>query len=208
VHHLYQDKASSFMPADIRRDRAEVESATGFDRAAGYGEVLLDDFVDMLNGVGAQAGQHFYDLGSGLGQLVLIAGLLGLDATGVEVVNQRHQQACAVVRQAEEEGVGHDHGSINFIHDSFYNVDFSDADIVFVNSVLFSDDMMSTISEKAQTMKHGAHIISYLSLPAHDGANNHIGTWFRKAKSISMKTTFSSGTPWQKYTVVRTDCGR
>jgi len=114
VTSLYEGKSSSFLPVETRKDRAEVEAATGFDRAAGYGELLLDDFVDMLGHVGAQAGQQFYDLGSGLGQLVFTAGLLGLNATGVEIVTQRHEQACAAMQQAEEQDIGITTASLNF----------------------------------------------------------------------------------------------
>lgn len=199
VTDLYVTRSSSFLPVDIRRDRAEVEDATGFDRAAGYGEILLDDFVSMLESAGAHAGQQFYDLGSGLGQLVFTAGLLGLDATGIEVVTQRHKQACDAMQQAEGQDIGHNHGIIKFLHASFYDVDFSDADIVFINSVLFSDEMMRIISEKARSMKLGSRIISYLSLPDAGWDNKRIGTWFRQLKSISLKTTFSSGSPWKSY---------
>lgn len=212
VSDLYEGKSSSFLPVDIRRDRAEVETATGFDRAAGYGELVLADFIDMLDGAGAHAGQHFYDLGSGLGQLVFTAGLLGLDATGIEIVKQRHEQACAAVQQAEMQGIGQaeNHGSIKFLHGSFYDVDFSDADIVFINSVLFSDEMMRIISQKARSMKHGSRIISYLGLKDVGRDQRHMadenqepGAWFRQMKSISMRTTFSSGSPWKSYIAVR-----
>jgi len=204
VTDLYEARSSSFLPCDIRRDRAEVETATGFDRAAGYGEIVLGDFIDMLDHVGAHAGQHFYDLGSGLGQLVFTAGLLGLDATGVEVVTQRHEQACAAMEQAEKQDIGHKHGSIKFTHGSFYDVDFSDADIVFINSILFSDEMMLVISQKARKMKHGSRILSYLSLPDVDQDQKDIGTWFRQMKSISLRTTFSSGSPWKSYIAMGT----
>jgi len=207
VTDLYEARSSSFLPVDIRRDRAEVETATGFDKAAGYGEIVLDDFIDMLDSAGAHAGQHFYDLGSGLGQLVFTAGLLGLDATGIEIVTQRHEQACAAIQQAEEQDIGHNHGIIKFLHASFYDVDFSDADIVFINSVLFTDEMMRIISEKSRSMKLGSKLFSYLKLPDSGRDKKHIGTWFRQMKSISLKTTFSSGSPWKSYIAAGTNHG-
>lgn len=202
VTDLYEGRASSYLPVDIRRDRDEVEVATGFERAAGYGEIVLGDFIDMLQNVGAHAGQHFYDLGSGLGQLVFTAGLLGLDATGIEIVKQRHEQACGAVQRAEEQGIGHNHGSIKFLHGSFYDLDFSDADIVFINSVLFSDEMMRIISSKARSMKHGSRIFSYLSLPDAGRDRKVDGQWFRQLKDLSLRTTFSSGSPWKSYIAV------
>jgi len=213
VTDLYLDKASSFLPEDIRRDRAECEEACGSDKAAGYGEIVLDHFIDMLDNYGAHAGQVFYDLGSGLGQLVFTAGLLGLDATGIEIVKQRHLMAVAAVEQAEKQGIGETHGSISHIHGSFYDVDFSNADIVFINSVMFSDGMMRILGEKARSMKHGSRIISYLGLPdakrgehqPADEPKGFVGTWFRRLKSINMRTTFSSSTPWKSYVVMRED---
>jgi hypothetical protein len=207
VSDLYEGKGSSYEPKDIKRDKKELENANCPDKASGYGEIPLVDFVDMLDNAGVYAGQNFIDVGSGLGQLVWVAGLLGLDATGVEIVTQRHQQACQAVQQAEELGIGHDHGSINFVHGSFYDADFSDADILFSNSVMFSDEMMGIMSEKSRLMKHGSRIISYLAL--HDVGIKKIrmGTWLRHTKSINLKTTFSSGSPFQTYTVVKTAHG-
>merc|ERR1740130_381645 len=210
VTDLYEARSSSFLPVDIRRDREEVETATGFDKAAGYGEIVLGDFLDMLDKVGAHAGQHFYDLGSGLGQLVFTAGLLGLDATGIEIVTQRHLMAVEAVEQAEKQGIGETHGSISHIHGSFYDIDFSNADIVFINSVMFSDGMMKILGEKARSMKHGSRIISYLGLPdakrgehqPADEPKGFVGTWFRRMKSITLRTTFSTGSPMKSYVVV------
>lgn len=207
VSDLYEGKGSSWLPDDIRRDRAEVETATGFDRAAGYGEVVLGHFIDMLDTLGAHAGQQFYDLGSGLGQLVFTAGLLGMDATGIEVVKQRHEQACAAVQLAEAQDIGQNYGSINFVHGSFYDLDFSDADIVFVNSVLFSDEMMGIIAQKSRSMKQGSRIISYLSVPDIGKDSEQIGTWFRRLQTIILKTTFSTATPWKSYVAVGTHEG-
>lgn len=206
VTELYDGKASSWLPADIRRDREEIlahdkdrhVTEIGNDKAAGYGEMLIGDFINMLDHVGAHSGQRFYDLGSGLGALVLTAGLLGLDSTGIELVKQRHDQACEVVQLAEEQGVGQTHGSVNFVHGSFYDLDFSDADVLFINSVLFSDEMMQILSKKTKSMKHGSRIISYLSLKDVGRETKSEGTWFRQMKSISLKTTFSK-CPWNLY---------
>lgn len=207
VSALYQERSSSFLPQDIRRDKAEVETACGNDKASGYGEIQLGDFIDMLNNAGAHAGQQFWDLGSGLGKLVLTAGLLGMDATGVEIVNQRYQQACEAIQQAEVQGIGDDHGSIKFLHGSFYDIDFSDADILFINSVLFSDEMMKVIAQKARSLKHGARIISYLGLPD-AGDKSSIGTWFKRGKSVTLKATWVSGAPFKTYMVVDNDRGK
>jgi len=201
VSALYQERSSSFLPQDIRRDKAEVEIACGNDKASGYGEIHLDDFIDMLNNAGAHAGQNFWDLGSGLGKLVLTAGLLGMDATGVEIVNQRYQQACEAIQQAEVQGIGDEHGIVRFLHGSFYDIDFSDADILFINSVLFSDEMMKVIAQKARFLKHGARIISYLGLPD-AGDKSSVGTWFKRGKSINLKATWVSGAPFKTYIVV------
>jgi len=67
----------------------EVQRAVGSARPATYGEVLPETVAAMLHRLGARAGQRYYDLGSGTGKTAALAWLLGLDATGVELVSAR-----------------------------------------------------------------------------------------------------------------------
>mmetsp|Transcript_108346 Transcript_108346/g.288312 ORF Transcript_108346/g.288312 Transcript_108346/m.288312 type:complete len:382 (-) Transcript_108346:122-1267(-) len=57
-------------------------------------------------------------------------------------------------------------GSAELVRGSFFDYDFSDADLVFVDSVEFTDDMMARIADLARSAKEGARIASWKALPA------------------------------------------
>lgn len=52
-----------------------------------------------------------------------------------------------------------------FLLDSFLNFDFSDADLVWANSVVFSPAMMEAVAAQARKMRPGAYIVSHKLLP-------------------------------------------
>lgn len=160
-----------------------------------YGEVQPSTFMQLLNHVGARPGQKYYDLGSGTGKTVFAAWLLGLDATGVELVQKRWSASCQAVitakrlgfrKQAEGPGA-------KLIHGSFLDTDFSDADVVFIDSVMFSRDMMLGVAKIARRMKSGAKIVSSSVLPGED---------FKLEEKVSGPTSWNTGTAWYIQTVI------
>ena len=46
------------------------------------------------------------------------------------------------------------------MHGSFFSLDWSDADIVFTDSVMFSQETMAELSRRGAALKQGARIIS------------------------------------------------
>lgn len=173
----------------------EATKASGVDRKAiRYGEVLPMTFVQLLQHVGAKPGQKYYDLGSGTGKTVVAAWLSGLDATGVELISKRWDTACTTLLKAkhlgfrkQEQGAG-----LNFVHASFLDLDFSDADVVFTDSSAFSDHMMEVLASVARRMKPGSKIISTLGFP---------GEGFHADGSVVGPTSESKSTTWTIQTV-------
>jgi len=173
----------------------EATKASGVDRKAiRYGEVLPMTFVQLLQHVGAKPGQKYYDLGSGTGKTVVAAWLSGLDATGVELISKRWNTACMSLIKAKhlgfrKQGQG---AGLNFVHASFLDLDFSDADIVFTDSSTFSKHMMETLASVARRMKPGSKIISTLGFP---------GEGFLADGSVVGPTSESKSTTWTIQTV-------
>merc|ERR1719321_2077011 len=98
----------------------------------------------MLHHVGAKAGQRYYDLGSGMGKTTALAWLMGLDATGVELATPRWQTSCAALGRlrALRNSSNSSLPGLRYIHASFTEIDFSDADIVFTDSMMFTPEML------------------------------------------------------------------
>lgn len=163
-----------------------------------YGELLPTTVAHMLALAGARPGQRYYDLGSGTGKTVYLAGLLGLNATGVELVPDRTRAACAALGRPVK--TGHvEKGSMTFVTGDFLDVDFSDADVLFTDSVMFSDDLKEGLASIAGRMKPGAKVVSFAGLP---------GPAFSAQKETFVgPTTWSPSTKWTIQTVDSSGAG-
>jgi len=150
-----------YMRGDRIKAEQEVSAVTGFGYQAHYGELMPQGLLGLLDAVKARPGQRFYDLGSGTGKTVMLAWLLGLTATGVELVKDRYDGARRTLNAAlKERDEDTDAVGARFIHADIASIDFSDADIVFANSVFYTEDLLQTIAFRAQKMRPGSHIIT------------------------------------------------
>eukprot|EP00418_Pyrodinium_bahamense_P081134 CAMPEP_0179072868 /NCGR_PEP_ID=MMETSP0796-20121207/32277_1 /TAXON_ID=73915 /ORGANISM="Pyrodinium bahamense, Strain pbaha01" /LENGTH=230 /DNA_ID=CAMNT_0020770043 /DNA_START=14 /DNA_END=706 /DNA_ORIENTATION=+ len=148
--------------------RAELEEAVGlweWQDPTIYGELAPLGLAQILHEVGAQAGQRFCDLGSGTGKMVALAWLLGLDATGVEIVEERVQAANAALGRLRGEVCDEDRPGVRFIHASFLDFDFSEADIVYTWDIAFTLPMKEAMAATARRMRRGASVVSSVGLP-------------------------------------------
>jgi len=127
----------------------------------GYGEIHPFSVALMLHTACARPCQHFYDLGSGTGKVVMLAKLLGLDATGVELLPDRWEMSCkALDRLRMETGVDCDTG-IRFLHASALDTDISAANILFSSNITWPDELWDGVVRNAtQQMQPGSVIIS------------------------------------------------
>jgi len=167
----------------VRVSRSVGQAQVGEGSADAYGEICSSSVVKLLDLVGARPGQRFYDLGSGLGKVVVLAWLLGLNATGVELVHERWDAACAALDHARSTGMRFpdESNQLSFLHASFFDVDFSDADILFTNSLLFTEKMMHGLSLAVQRMKPGSKILTINPIMAFnlrmDGLFSAVVSW-------------------------------
>lgn len=165
---IYKGRSTSVNETDHHANEAhrDVYNASGDAAASVYGEIQPEAVLEMLRITGAKEEQKYYDLGSGYGKTVVLAWLLGLNATGVELASDRWQASCAALRHAPEVGVSGPGNGISFIRASFFDVDFSDADIVFMDSVMFSDETMEGLAQAARRCRPGTKIVSsHMGLP-------------------------------------------
>lgn len=196
---LYGRYSSSafHIQVDGRRARRQVAEATGDAAGAVYGEILPQSVVNMLAQVGARPGMHCFDLGSGTGKTVLMAGLLGLRATGVELVEQRWTAACAALRQLDRSKFGTAAcPTVAFQRRSFLDANFLSSDILFVNSLLFSNSTMEVVALQARCLKPGSIVITHRGLP---------GPWFQRAGSFVGGATWTEEQAWLIQTVTESD---
>lgn len=136
-----------------------------------YGEVVPDSFYQLLADVSPQPGQVFYDLGSGTGKAVFLAHLLYdfSHCKGIELVEPLYEASHQVSKMYESEIRPTildkvDDRKVTLIQGNFLEQDISDADVIFMNSTCFQDDLMEALEVKLECVHANAHIIS-LSKP-------------------------------------------
>lgn len=131
-----------------------------------YGEVMFYSFVRILEKANPKPGEVFYDLGSGAGKAVMIAGLVFdfSKACGIEKLDSLYGLSVDLLKKLEEmperkQLLAHKDLKIEFIHDDFLKPDISDADIVFLNATCFRSELFTAATKKLLGLKSGARII-------------------------------------------------
>jgi len=139
----------------------QVELVMGDAGAATYGEIPPVGFVQLLNFVQAKPCQLFYDLGSGTGKTVILAWLLGLRATGIELVQERHNAACEALERLKQDRGPCD--GLQLIKASCLDVDWTDADILFCYDLCFPAAARQSIAGIARRLRPGAVVVTSLA---------------------------------------------
>ena len=139
-----------------------------------YGEIEFKTFAEMLDDLPYNKEQRvFYDLGSGVGKPVIAAALL-CDFTkvcGVELLEDLHNEALRIKDLFDNEVrnlfPSKKKLQMEFICDDLFKVDFSDGDVVFIQSTCFSEDNMKQLENKCEILKPESLIITATkSLPS------------------------------------------
>lgn len=119
----------------------------------------------MLNVARIKPGELVYDLGSGDGRLVRGAARLGAKAIGVErswLLIWWCRAINVILARLERQIIPSFQGGMTgarYIRDSFYNVDLSNADVVF--TYLFPNVMGKLKAKFENELRPGARVISY-----------------------------------------------
>ncbi|MBA3958664.1 MAG: SAM-dependent methyltransferase [Parachlamydiaceae bacterium] len=136
-----------------------------------YGEVVPDSFYELMLDINPEPGQVFYDLGSGTGKAVILAHLLFpfAKSKGIELLDTLYDASAQVYKDYQKnirpkiskQIEGRD---LEMIHGDILTSDLTDADVIFMNSTCFQDDLMEALEDKLESVHANAHIIS-LSKP-------------------------------------------
>ncbi len=107
----------------------------------------------------------FYDLGSGIGNMVIGNYLIGNfeKCVGVELLDSLYK----ISKIAEERLISFDPNAknkIKFIHDNILNINISDADLVLFCCPNKDENLRSKMEEIFKTLKKGAVILSLIHI--------------------------------------------
>lgn len=141
------------------------------DKSFTYGEIIPSAMRVFLNTIQPEQASVFYDLGSGTGKAVMLAALSGVfkAVRGVELLEELHDAAERIHQKytfAVEPYLPANHirPSIQFFNGDIISHDFSDGDVVYLNSTCYPDTMMTTLAQACERLKPGSSVIT-LSKP-------------------------------------------
>eukprot|EP00435_Cladocopium_sp_Y103_P060545 s25_g22.t1 len=154
-----QSENASWMSAIDVSTTSELQAAASSDLT--YGDILPEGFLSILQCVGARVGERFFDLGSGTGKAVVLASLHGLNSTGIELAPSRWQTSCRSLQKMKSLGI---RPLPTFVRGSFAGVDFKDANIIFMNSVTFPEELLEQIAKIAECLNPSAKIVTAKTL--------------------------------------------
>ncbi|MCS7184163.1 MAG: methyltransferase domain-containing protein, partial [Patescibacteria group bacterium] len=102
----------------------------------------------------------FYDLGSGTGKAVILAALIYeiKKSMGIEYLESLVNASNDALSQIKKI-INFNSENINFIKGDIFESDFSDGNIIFMNSTCFSDEQLKRLSELSLNLKQGSKLI-------------------------------------------------
>ena len=133
-----------------------------------YGEITHDGFKKCLKGVNTK-NKIFYDLGSGIGKLVVYSGLEKnfKQSIGIEFNANRHNIANSTLRSIKKDLKGGKGRNIKFINDSFFNKEYYNGDVYFISNLCFSEKMNRKLANyfKKYNTNKGTTVLCSKKLP-------------------------------------------
>jgi len=132
-----------------------------------YGEITYEGMQTLTKKLKLTSNDVFYDLGCGIGKLVIYMYLVNpiKKSVGIEMVSQRYKGADLALELLRKEGLLHCNRSLIFIHNNIRNEEFSDATVIFMSSLCFSNELMEELNQRFSKLKKGLRVISLIPLP-------------------------------------------
>lgn len=129
-----------------------------------YGEMLLEPFARILDAINPQAGETFYDLGSGTGKVLIMADQL-YDFSmvcGIEFLPSLNAKANEILLRYKRKHRDADiakSGQIVSKQGDMLAEDLSDADIIFVHATCMMPELINNLGHKLRTCKPRARFV-------------------------------------------------
>lgn len=119
-----------------------------------YGEAIWKSIDKVFKFIKPKPMQKFYDLGCGIGRICFLANIkYDLEVTGIELLP-------TFVENAQRITYNNNLENIKFIEDDWLNVNFTDADIIYIAATCLEEDTLFLLKEKLSTLKKGTFIIT------------------------------------------------
>lgn len=150
IAQIYKDFNPYLLPEsrDVRRKRSLL-----------YGETPPKTVDTLLERYIRPTDKIFYDLGSGVGNVVIQAALSGKfkKTVGIEVVQERHEMSLEALKRGKQ--FLPSETEVQFINGDFLSSDFSDVDVIYITATAYSKKLLKDLQSRLITIKPGTRII-------------------------------------------------
>ncbi len=176
---------------------AETERKMVTDKGGSpvYGEIKYDSLQTIFNDLNIKSSDVFYDLGSGVGKVIIQAYLNFpfKKVVGIELSPTRHNNALKAREELVKRNLINPNRKIEFIQGDIAELNLCDATVIYMCSTCYPVELMKKIAEKCSNLKKGMHVISLKSLPDYQDYG------FILEKEYSLPMTWSEGSPVYVY---------
>ena len=135
-----------------------------------YGEITYEGAEILLNELKLTKKDIFYDLGSGVGKLIVQTYLTTpvKTAIGIELSKNRYNGALKAKEELKIKKRLNKRRNLLFKNEDILKTNFDDATIIFMCSTCFSDECLNTLMNKMAKLKKGLKVITLRTLPEND----------------------------------------
>jgi hypothetical protein len=145
---LYRE-ISGFGPPGRGPDGRRLRQTRGLT----YGELTARGIFQLIRATGLGPADHFFDLGSGTGRVVLQVALTvpGVRCTGIEIDGTRHDGAVRTLEEARALGLV-DAGRITLRHEDLQVADLAGATVLFAHATCYPATLLRRLLRRIATL--------------------------------------------------------
>ncbi len=160
MNRIYKDLCGFEIPAE---DSQLIKKSKG---SPIYGEIKHTALAKLLDYLALTPADTFYDLGSGVGKVILHTALTSKvkKAIGVELSTARHQEAQIAFGRAREYEPSLAKRVV-FLNQDLMTVDLSDATVIYTCSTAFSIKFMVEVTKRLGQFTHPFRLVTLQELP-------------------------------------------
>jgi hypothetical protein len=160
---IYENKGGYTIPKE------EINTILNEGGHPQYGEIPYDSAAHILDDLKLSSHDVFYDLGSGVGKLVIQVSLTTpvKRSVGIELSATRWKiaESCRKQLIADEHiATGRD---LIFLNQNIATANLSDATICFISGITFPAALVRSLMDRLGSLGHDLKVMSVLRLPPH-----------------------------------------
>lgn len=174
----------------------EEEAVRRIGSSPVYGEIKPEAVSQLEEYLKLTAHDVFYDLGSGVGKMVV---QIYLDtpvkkSVGIELSPTRSNKAQSVKEKLKQQRLLDPKRILEFRTEDIMNSDISDATVIYLASTCLSDEYMKKITDRLAQLKKGLRVLTLRKLPPHKD--------FKEITQLTAPMTWSTGSTIHVYELI------